>query len=51
MVLGSDRKKQWNSVWKELGFMTQGRREVEVGTNFLGNDKINVIIDKILSYF
>ena len=31
--------------------MTQGRREVEVGTVFLGNDKNNVITEKVLSYF
>ena len=30
--------------------MTQGRREVEVGTLLLGNDKKNVIADKLLSY-
>ena len=30
--------------------MTQGRREVEVGTLLLGNDKNNVIADKLLSY-
>ena len=37
-------------VWKELGVMTQGRRELEVGTLFLSNDK-NVIAENVLSYF
>ena len=37
-------------VWKELGAMTQGMREVEVGTLLLGNDKNNVIVDKVFSY-
>ena len=36
-------------VWKESGVMTQGKREVEVGTILLGNDKNN-IVDKVLSY-
>ena len=31
--------------------MTQGRREVEVGTLLLGNDKNNVIVDIVSSYF
>ena len=31
--------------------MTQRRKEVEVGTLLLGNDKNNVIADKVLSYF
>ena len=35
----------------ESGIATQGRRKVEVGTLLLGNDKNNVIVDKILSYF
>ena len=30
--------------------MTQGTKEVEVGTLFLGNDKNNIIADKVLSY-
>ena len=38
-------------VWKESMIMTQGRREVEVGTLLLGNDKNNVIADKVLSCF
>ena len=56
---GSDRKKRWNSavqkekgyVWQESGVTTQGREEVEVGTLLLGNDKNNVIADKVSSYF
>ena len=36
---------------KESGAMTQGRSQVEVGTLLLGNDKTNVIADKVLSYF
>ena len=31
--------------------MKQGRREVEVGTLLLANDKNNVIADKVLSSF
>ena len=31
--------------------MTQRRKEVEVGTLFLGNDKSNVIGNYLLSYF
>ena len=38
-------------AWRESGVMTQGWREVEVGTLLLGNDKNNVITDKVLSYF
>ena len=30
--------------------MTQGRKEVEVGALFLGNDKNNVIVNYLLSY-
>ena len=30
--------------------MIQGMKEVEVGTLFLGNDKNNIIADKVLSY-
>ena len=33
-------------VWKETGVITQGRREVEVGTVLLDNDKNNVNADK-----
>ena len=38
-------------VWKESGVTTQGRREVEVGTLLLDNDKSNIIVNKVLSYF
>ena len=38
-------------VSKESGVTTQGRKEVEVGTLLLGNDKNNVIADKVLSCF
>ena len=38
-------------VCRESGFTTQGRREVEIGTRLLGDDKNNVIVDKVLSYF
>ena len=38
-------------VWEESGVTTQGKREVEVGTLLLGNDKSNIIVDKVLSYF
>ena len=31
--------------------MTQEREEVEVGTLLLGNDKNNVIVNYLLSYF
>ena len=31
--------------------MTHGRLEVKVGTLLLGNDKNNVIADKVLRYF
>ena len=36
---------------KNQGVTTQGRREVEIDTPLLGNDKSNVIADKVLSYF
>ena len=29
-------------VWKKSGVTTQGKKEVEVGTLLLGNDKNNV---------
>ena len=35
---------------KESGVTTQGRKEVEVGTLLLGNDKNNVIVNYLLSY-
>ena len=31
--------------------MTEGRREVEVGTLLLSNDRNNVITENVLSYF
>ena len=31
--------------------MKQGRREVEIYTLLLGNDKKNIIANKVLSYF
>ena len=53
MIFGSDRKKtaEKSHVSKESGVTTRGKREVEVGTLLLGNDKENVITDKILSCF
>ena len=36
---------------KESGVTTQGRKEVEVCTVLLGNDKNNVIADKVSHYF
>ena len=51
----SDRKKKNGGkrlyVWKESGVTTQGRREVEVGTLLLGNEKNDVVNEKVLSYF
>ena len=38
-------------VWKELGVTTKGKREVELGTIFLDNDKNDVIANKLLIYF
>ena len=35
---------------KESGVTTQGRKEEEVGTLLLGNDKNNVIVNYLLSY-
>ena len=37
--------------WKESVVRTQVRVELEVGTLLQGNDKNNVIADKVLSYF
>ena len=55
MIFVSDRKKTagkcLKNVWKESGVTTAGRREVEVGTLLLGNDKNNIITEKVLSYF
>ena len=36
-------------VFKESGVMTQGKKEVEVDTLWLGDDKTNVI-NKIIKY-
>ena len=38
-------------VWEESGVMTQAKKEVEVGSLLLVNDKNNVIDNKVLSYF
>ena len=38
------------SCLKESGVATQGRKEVEVGTLLLGDDKNNVIVNYLLSY-
>ena len=38
-------------VWKESRVTTQGRKEVQVGTLLLGNDKNNVIPEKVFSCF
>ena len=38
-------------VWKESEVTTQRRRQVEVGTLLLGNDKNSATVDKVLSYF
>ena len=39
-------------AWKESGvIIIHGKREVKVGTLFLGNDKNNVIANKVLSCF
>ena len=39
------------SCLKRIGITTQGRRVVELGTLLIGNDKNNVIADKVSSYF
>ena len=46
IIFESDRKK-----WQKKVTGKQGRRYVEVGTLLLGNDKNNIIADKVLSYF
>ena len=53
MIFVSDRKKtaEKGHVCKESGVTTQVRREAEVGTLLLGNDKNIVITEKVLSYF
>ena len=38
-------------VWEESGVATHRKSEVEVGTSLLGNNKINVIADEVLTYF
>ena len=38
-------------VWKESEVTTQRRRDVEVGSLLLDNDKSNVIADKNFCYF
>ena len=43
MILVNDRKKS--------GVTTESKRDVEVGTLLLGNDKDNVITKKVVSYF
>ena len=35
---------------EKSGVITQGRKEMEVGTLLLGNDKNNVIVNYLLSY-
>ena len=37
--------------WKQSGVATQWKRGVEVGSLLLDNDRSNVIIDKVLSFF
>ena len=59
MIFRGARKKRQNSAvrqknvmsQKNLGLWTQERQEVGLGTLLLSNDKINVIADKVLSYF
>ena len=43
--------KEFQECVKESGVTTQERKEVEVGTLMLGNDKNTVIGNKVLSYF
>ena len=38
-------------VWKESRVMTQERRDVEVGTLLLNNDKNKDTANNVLSYF
>ena len=59
MIFRSNRKKttefhhsvEKGHVIKKLGVTTQGRKEVDVDILLLGNDKNNVITNKVLSYF
>ena len=39
------------NIWIESGVTTLGRRGVEVDTTLLGNDRNNVIADKLLACF
>ena len=57
-AFGNNRKKvqfdhsaEKGHVWKESGVTTQERREVDVGTFALSNDKNNVIAENVSSYF
>ena len=46
------RKTSWEQDYiQESGVATQGRRVVEIVTLLLGNDKNNVNVEKVLSYF
>ena len=38
-------------IWKQSGVAPQWKRGVEVGSLLLDNDRSNVIIDKVLSFF
>ena len=58
MILGSDRKKMMEicrlkeTCLKRIrGYDTEESGKIEVGTLLLGNGKIGVIADKVLSYF
>ena len=58
IIFGSEKKTEEfrhsdgkRSYLKKLGITMQGRREVEVGTLLLGNDKNNVIACEVLIYF
>ena len=58
MIFGGDRKdgrillfNEKKLCLKRIKGRTQVRRELEVGTLLLGNDKNNIIADKVLSYF
>ena len=43
---------RWKKVMsKKNQGLQHGRKEVEVGTLLLGNDKDNVIVNYLLSYF
>ena len=51
MIFVRDRKKTAEKVWKEWGVTTHARKVVEVSTILLGNDKNNVIANKVFNYF